>query len=231
MARVTLIGNDAKLSLATLGAEETGTTDPVGAVTTIAGYYLVTSVSNTTSALAPGILENQLLYASTVGAISLTGGSTDADEIDAVKPITFTEKADIDSWNLELTRPEVDVTVLVDPTLKYEYDKTDASGSMSGVMKLGITDTEDGIINGFVPIINIIGSTEITQYAQNLDNLYMAGYIQKSTESGETEAFYFGEIGLGSFTAGGAVGSKQAFTSSFRPKGDVNLALYKRAIA
>ena len=230
MARETLIGNDAKLSLASLGAEETGTTDPVGAATTVAGYYLVTQKSNTTSGLPAEILENQLVYASTVGAITLTGGSTDLDEIDAVKPITFTDKADIDAWSLEFNRPEVDVTALTDPTLKYEYDKTDANGSMSGVMKLGITDAEDGIINGFVPVVNINGSTDITQYSQNLDNLYLAGYIQRSTESGETEAFYFGEVGLGTFTAGGAVGNKQAFTTAFRPKGDVSLALYKRAI-
>ena len=116
MARVTLIGNDAKLSLATLGTIETGSTDAVGAATAVAGYYLVaTKATGTTSGIPADVNINQLFYASSVGAVELTGGSTDTTEYDSAYPVTFTDKCDIDSWSIELTRPEVDVTTLCDP--------------------------------------------------------------------------------------------------------------------
>lgn len=214
MAKETLQGDYGAFENITLGSE-------VSAATTLDAdtWYLVTAVDASASAFPAGSEAGYLIRAA--GTETLAG-------TDTAKPLTRTRLCDIQNWNMEFSKSEIDVTTLCDDQKKYLPGKSDVTGTSTGVFKIGITDAVNGIQNQFVDIVQASGTYAINKL--NELTVYVFLVTQKDTDAGETEQFYFAPINFTTFGQGATEGEAQTFESGFRIAPDdtngVKLAYY-----
>lgn len=232
MARTALSGEYGKLMWAEASTNEAeGTTG--GTALSTAGWYLITQINTSTDGVGTGLStdwdEGDLIYATTTGIWSLTASSDGSTNLDKVKRLIETEMADVEGWSVDASKEEFEVTSLSDTVRKYLTGKTDLSGTINGIRKIGYSDGNDGLINKFWKIRTATTGNDYTNYDANDDDVYLRAYTQKSTVAGETEEFYFMKVKLTSFNAGAQVGSRQEFTSNFRVSGEGEPALYQRS--
>lgn len=219
MARDRLIGNYGKVAKGALGtAVTTGTlTD---------GQLYIAKVVDASTALPAGI---QVGYPFTADGTEDITSTTDE-----VYPLTLTDQCDVQSWTLEFSSNEVDVTTLCDTSKVYEKGRVDPSGTIEGVFTLGTTDSDGGFANSFIDIVSQADDGgAITINAIDDSAIYLVLYKQKSDASGETEAFYIVPAVVLSFSDNVTDGEAQSFSSSFRPTADssVKFVLYENTIA
>lgn len=138
---------------------------------------------------------------------------------DTVKKLTLRQVADATSWSLAVTRSEIDVTRLGARYKKYRLGKNDATGTLSSIFTVGITDQADGLIQKTMKTFRKAsdGSVDIKEIDDS--PLYFVGYVRKSNIPGSTEDFVFGQIYLYNMTFGGQADSAQSYDSSFRLTG------------
>ena len=215
MARVTLSGKHGKATGATFGA------DIIAAATLIdESWYLVKGIDASSSVLPTGAV---------VGYMFRSDGTETLVGDDIVKLATFVDKCDIQSWSLEFSKEDIDVSSLCDKQGKvYIPGDLDVTGNLSGVFKIGTTDAIAGIQNAFVDIVQASGTYAVNAIEEEL--LYLKLYTQDDTDTGETEQFYLVPAFFNSFNQGATRGEKQAFESGFKPTADedngVKLAYY-----
>jgi hypothetical protein len=216
MAITTLKGEYGKLVTVTLGAEVTS-----GTTLTDETWYLVTGVDSSSSGLPSGAAVGYLLRSD--GTEALAGD-------DAAKPLTKTDLCDIQSWNMDFSRADIDVTTLCDDQKRYLAGKTDVNGTLEGVFKIGTTDQDGGLLNKFVALVDAAsGSYDIDAIDDSA--IYAELVTQKNTDAGETEQFYFAPLTINAFSQGASAGDEaQTFSSGFRISPDdtngVKLAYY-----
>ena len=214
MARATLIGDYGKFVDVTLGAEVSS-----GTTLTADTWYLVTGIDDSASALPAGAEVGYLVRAA--GTETLATGDT-------AKPLTLVNKCDIQNWNLQFTKDEIEVTTLCDDQKKYLGGKSDVTGSSTGVFKIGTTDGDDGLQNAFADIVQASGTYAVNKLNDEIK--YALLVTQKDDTVGETEQFYFCPISFTSFSQGATIGEGQTFEAAFRIAPDetngVKLAYY-----
>jgi len=153
---------------------------------------------------------------------------------DEVQLMTETEQADITSFSLEISRPEIDVTTLADDQKRYRTGKVDMTGQMEGITTIGETDADGWIANNFLKVIKQTAATTWTVSAVDDDPIYIKGVIQKDTDAGEKEAkeaFFWAKINLLGASLGASGEDAQSFSSSFRiAPGNPNPSFYVRTI-
>lgn len=232
MARERLTGEDAKLakgSLSTATADTVaGTSD--GEDITTEGWYLVNSVNYstdvTTGLPTTNLKAGHLCYLTTSDTITeSSSGSTNEDN---VTRLIAEDLCDIYSWSLSASRSEFDVTTFCDETMSYEYGKTDLTGSLSGIRRIGITDVDGGVINNFYDVISVATGGTHSVYDDDNSEIYLQLYEQKEQTAGETESFFFVKAKIGSYEPTADLGSRQEFTANFRVTGGIP-ALYQRS--
>jgi hypothetical protein len=235
MAKERLIGSDGKLVTVTYDDAVTG--DDTQDLDELAGgtsgdgsgegWYEVVSISDGTSALDDALSAGDLFWDDGTTVLA-TGTSSD----DSVKKLIETEKADIQSFNLEFSRAEIDVTTLSDDTKRYRSGKTDMSGSLEGLTTIGVTDGAGYITDSFIRIISQASDGSVTVTEIDDDPLYIKGVVQGDTSAGETEAFVWAKVTILSYTLNAGGEDAQSFSSNFRiAPGNPEPTFYKRAIA
>ncbi len=140
---------------------------------------------------------------------------------DDVLPITFTKLCDVQGATFSLATDELEVTTLCDEVKKYALGRTDLTGTINGITKIGITDQAGNIINKFIKIIT--QTDDLTSVTINeIDNspLFLQLEINKESTTGENTAFYLLPVVLSSLEQGVAQGAAQTFTSSYRVTSD-----------
>jgi hypothetical protein len=213
MARTRLIGNYGKYASGALGAEvSTGTL-------TKDALYVVIKLG--TSSTLPAGLE--------VGYIFKSDGTEDiTSSLDVVKLLSLTDLCDIQSWSLDFTKDETEVTTLCSDQKEYLAGRADTSGSATGVFSVGTTDLDGGFVNKFVDIVRQAdagGAVTIDKIDDS--NIFAILYKQDSQESGETETFYVMPATITSFSDSVSGSDAQSFTSAFRqaPNDEVKFQL------
>jgi len=200
MAKTRLKGDYGKITTLTLGAEVSATTTLTEDV-----WYLVTAIDDSSSGFPAG---------ATVGYFYRSDGSETLAGDDTCKPATFTDKCDIQNWKLDFSKDDIEITTLCDNTKTYLPGDTDITGSMTGVFKIGTTDTVGGIQNAFVPIVQASGTYAVN--AINEDQIYLKLVTQEDTDTDETEQFYIVPATFNSFNQGATRGEAQTFDAGFR---------------
>jgi len=215
MARDRLIGFYGKYAAASLGSEII-----TGSLVADA-YYVATEIGGS-STLPVGTTLKYIFQAD--GTEDITSSD------DKVKEVTFNDLCDIQSWALDFSKAEVDVTTLCDDENKYLAGRTDITGSAEGVYTIGITDGANGFIKSFVDQVSQAdagGAITVTQ--ADSDSIVAILYKQKDGSAGETEEFYVVPATLTSFSDSVGGADAQAFSSSFRvaPNTEIELQLFK----
>ena len=208
-----LIGFYGKFSTASLGVEVTT------GLLTADTWYVPTTIGGT-STLPAGATVKYVFQADGTEDITTSG--------DVVKAITFSDLCDIQTWSLDFSKAEIDVTTLCDDQNKYLAGRTDVTGSAEGVYTIGITDVAGGFMNGFIDIVRQQDSGgAVSIDTLNDDPIVAILYKQKDGSSGETEAFYVAPATITSFSDSVSGADAQAFSSSFRiaPSDELNFQL------
>lgn len=235
MAKERLIGSDGKLVTVTYDDAVTGDgtsdLDELAGGTsgdgTGGGWYEVVSISDGTSALDTDLSVGDLFWDD--GSLVMDSGTSSDD---SVKKLIETERADIQSFSLEFSRAEINVTTLSDDVMRYRAGKTDMSGSFEGLTTLGVTDTSGYITDSFIRIISQASDGSVTVSEINDDPLYIKGVVQGDTSAGETEAFIWAKVTVLSYTLNAGGEDAQSFSSNFRiAPGNPEPTFYKRTIA
>lgn len=218
MAKTKLIGTYGKFTKATLGADVTTGTLTAGSL------YLIKTVGGT-SALPTGATVGYSFYADGTEDITTSG--------DVVSPWTMTDLCDLQSWGLEFSKDETEVTGFCDDQKIYLAGRSDVTGSSEGTYTIGITGEPGGFANKFIDIIDQAGDGgAITVSTIDDAPIYALLYKQKDKSANETEVFYLLPISVTSFSDSASGSDAQAFSSSFRiaPNSDgVIPALYEIA--
>lgn len=199
-AKTRLKGDYGKITTMTLGTE-------VSASTTLTEdtWYLVTAIDSSSSGFPSG---------ATVGYLILSDGTETLAGDDKAKAVTFTDKCDIQSWKLDFSKDDIDVTTLCDNSKTYLPGDTDITGSATGVYKIGTTDEVGGIQNAFVDIVQASGTYAVNTI--NDDQIYLKLVTQEDTDNGETEQFYIMPVTFNTFNQGATRGEAQTFEAGFR---------------
>lgn len=219
MAKERLIGSDGKLVTVTFGAELSGPSDTIEDT----GWHQITGKASSSSDLPAGSLVGDLVW--------LEEDDTLASG-DKVKPLNETEKSDVTSFSIEISKAEIDVTTLSDNVKRYRAGKTDMTGQMEGITTLGQTDAPGGVINSFIRIVKQSALGAVTVSEVDGSPLYIKGVIQKDDSPEEKEAFVWAKVILLGTSLGASGEDAQSFSSNFRiAPGDPDPTLYVRTVA
>jgi hypothetical protein len=208
-----LIGDDSQIFTGALASTElvgdgTKTLDALGGGTlgdkSGAGMYIVTAKG--TTSFFPSLLKVGELYPA-AGSEVLTVG-------DKVKKLTLTQVADATGWKFSISRSKIETTRLAHRFKKYRLGKYDASGTLSSIFTVGITDANGGLITKTMKMFKKAANGTITITEVDDSPLYFLGYVRKTSVSGETEDFVFGQIYLHDMTLGGQSGSAQSYDAN-----------------
>ena len=231
MAKERLVGSDGKLVTVVVGDAVSGdSTDDLDELAggtsgdeSGKGWYEVVAIAETTPAIPDGLSVGELFWDD--GSLVLATG-------DEVSLLTETEQADVTSFNLEVSKAEIDVTTLSDGVRRYRTGKIDMTGSLEGITTIGKTDSSGWVINNFMPVIEQASAGTVTVSSIDDSPIFIKGVLQKDTDSGEKEAFFWAKINLLGASLGASGEDAQSFSSSFRiAPGDPEPTYYVREIA
>lgn len=219
MAKENLIGSDGKLVTVTYGDAITGPSGTIAAD----GWHEITGIAESSSDLPANSYVGMLVW--------LEEDDTLASG-DSVKPLVEKEQGDVTSFNLEISKPEIDVTTLSDGTRRYRSGKIDMTGQLEGITTLGATDATGWVMNNFLKMVKqaSVGTVTVT----NVDDapIYLKGVLQKDVSAGEKESFFWAKVNLLGTSLGASGEDAQNFSSNFRiAPGDPEPTFYVREIA
>lgn len=228
MAEKRLIGSDAKIEKVTFAATVTG--DGIddlddlngGGVGSGAGYYTIVTIAGTTA------FDTDLA----VGDVFYDDGTLVLETGDEAKQHISTEQTDIQSFSLEVSRPEINVTTLADDFMVYRQGKVDISGSFEGITTIDVTDQAGGFINNFFDIFTQSSAGAITKASTDDSDIFVKAYLDESTDAGATESFVYMRINILSTSLSGGGEDAQTYTANFRvAPGQPAPFIYRRQIA
>jgi hypothetical protein len=239
MAKERLVGSDGKLVTVTYDDEVAGVVggddlDELAGGTSGdgagSGWYEITAIGATSTVFDTDLQVGDLFWDDGSLVLDYTGAS----DLDKAKKLIETEQADVTSFNLEVSKAEIDVTTLADGVRRYRTGKIDMTGSMEGITTLGETDSAGWVINNFMKVVSqsSAGATSVTVTEVDDSPIYIKGVLQKDTSGGEKEAFFWAKINLLGSSLGASGEDAQSFSSSFRiAPGDPEPTYYVREVA
>lgn len=210
-----LVGNDGKIIGAVKGAEVTG--DGIASVPE--GRHIITAIDASTgypsNSGATGAADIEVGY-----IFEVRSGDTPIvpETGDKYVPLTETDLCDINAWSLEFASDEIEVTTFCDDTKVYEVGKTDATGSVSGIVTIGLTDSveEFGLARRFMDIIRQDGGDTIDLY-QALQQVVLVELVSNQRDSKGDFIEYFAPANLFGFSLTASTGAEaQTFESPLR---------------
>lgn len=152
-----------------------------------------------------------------------------AESGDEAYLLTTSTLVDLSGWSLDLTGDEVEVTVLSDSFKKYRKGKLDANGTASFVFIKGETDSANNLANYFFDnaVISGYGSSGITFTAKQTSTLYLVGYLDDTTTSGEAMLATVLEVEFFNFSLPMNMSEAVNMEVPFRLIGDTDPILYR----
>lgn len=186
-----------------------------GAATGLAAGEYPTAFSDDDDLIGDLIVgDSQIL--NSIPTFPTTPGAASSRSSDAACPVIVTDLAEVTSWDFGITRPEVDLTALLDEERRFRYGRDDWTGTVSGLVSV----TERELQGRFVRekrIRGAAGSVTSEIVPRNTLPIAFFGYVQKRKLSGDHQRFlYLPVIELGGWTFGATDGSRQEFSSGMR---------------
>ncbi len=137
------------------------------------------------------------------------------------------QACDIQSWSMDFSKAEVDVTTLCDDAKAYRASKyDDITGNIEGIMTSEITDKAGNLLNNFVTIVHQDVADMVISPKEGVD-IFVQLYTDVSESSGDTTGYYFTPIVLTGFSASAGGDEAQTFSSPFRvAPSDVGVCYY-----
>jgi hypothetical protein len=183
------------------------------------GWYMIVTMA-ASSGIPSELAANKLWW---------DDGTTVLETGDSVQPIDATTLSDIQSFSFEFSTDEIEVTTLSDEFKVYELGKTDMTGSLEGVMEIGTTDVDGGVLNSFIDVIRQASDGTITYDPKDNSPLFIFAYIRKNPKAGQQEGFVFMQVSLLGANVQASGADKQGYTSNVRlAPGDYEPTLYLR---
>ena len=220
-----LIGDDGSLETYTLGVEKVGA---VNATFTTLGASDDDIVVITGKAAANSVFGNDLKIGNAYWIRDAATAVTAAE--DKFMLVTRKGIAGIVSWDIAITRPEIDVTAQDDLIKVYRYGRQEWNGNITGIRDLQVSE----IASRFIPQINF--STTGTPTVTEVDSSPLAffGWLQKNEVSNWSRAFVFiPGVEIGGWGVGAVDNQRGEFQTPFRITAGAtrNVAIYKAEIA
>ncbi len=175
-----------------------------------AGFYIISSKAPSGSIFPTGM---------PVGSMYPALGSELMAVGDTCKKLNLTKRGDVSDWSLDISRSKIETTLLKHKFKKYRYGKKDASGKMSSIFTMGITDQADGHIGQTMTLFTRSGNT-VTVTVPEDESIYLLGYVRKGAIAGEFDDYVFAQINLSNVSLGGKSGSAQSYDSEFSLTGE-----------
>lgn len=205
MAIDRLIGSDAELQKVAFG------TPLVTGTAVDSSWYKIVKSEGDGSVFPVGFTVGMLIQGSMVVA------AFDADNTASLA--TFTTVLDASSFTVELSKDEVEVTVLADTVKKYRAGKSDFSGTIEGITFISEARKVGSIMNRFFATVDGLNSqgtgTGVLSAIDNSD-YYIRGLLQADDTVGETLTFLVAQVELFGFSVGAAQGDVQSWSSGMR---------------
>ena len=213
MAEKRLVGSDGALFVGAFGPDLTS-----GEVLVVNKFYKVEKLDDTSSVFPLGIEVGYLFRA------------FDADTLatdDICKEFEGIPMCDIQSWSMDFSKAEIDVSTLCDQEKVYRASKyDDVSGNMEGIMISGVTDQANALMNHFVTIATEDGTYSISP--KSGQSIYAQLMTDDTSDVGEFLSFYFLPVVLTGFSASAGGDDAQTFSSPFRAApSDSGIVYYK----
>jgi len=210
-----LIGSDGALMAGHFGPELSD-----GEVLVKNSSYRIIAIDETLSIFPTGAVVGYLYDSTEGGEILATGDICEAFVNDLI--------CDIQSWSMDFSKAEVDVTTLCDNSKAYRASKyDDITGGLEGIMTSGLTDRAEGFLNRFVTIVNQTGADDYTVNLKDDAEIWVQLYTDFSEEPGDRTGYYFSPIVLTGFSASAGGDDAQTFSSPFRiAPSDVGVVYY-----
>jgi len=182
--------------------------------------YIVKTIGTGPSTIPAGVEVGKSFVADGTEDITSSG--------DVVVELLESDKCDVSSWSIDLSKAEIDTTTLCDEVNKYLAGRPDLSGTLEGIYKLNITGADDGVLNAFTDIVRQAGPGGAVTVDQSTDGeLVLLLYKQKRTDSGDIEQCYVAPVTILTYNDTISGQDAQAFTTSFRiaPNDDIDFHL------
>ncbi len=201
-----LVGSDALLQKVTFGTPETtGTPDAKK------WYKIELKTGDTVFPTGFGVgdfIQGEMCV--TLAEFSATNSASEA---------TFATVQDARSFTIELSKDEIDVTVLADGNKKYRAGKQDFSGTVEGITIIDEAKKANSIMNRFFRTVtgtNNQGTGDTVLNPLSTGDYYIRGLLQKDDTVGETEVFFFAQIELFGYSLGASMDGAQEWSSGLR---------------
>lgn len=209
-----LVGSDASFFKATVAAAAT----TAGAM--VAGsFYKIATISGT-AVFPTG-------YA--VGDIFIGDSAKTLSAGNSAYLLTATEVVDANSFTIDLSADEIEVTTLTDTAKKYRKGKTDVSGTVEGINFISEMKKAGSILNRFFKTASATSAYVVsTLNTVVASEIYGVFYLQDDgTTSGETQAFMVAQIEFFGYKLGAAISDAQSWSSGIRLIGNDPIVYFK----
>lgn len=209
-----LVGRNGRVMTFTIGQPVQGD----GETTLQKGVYYVINAMGATSAFTNG----------QVGMVIVGNGTLAPLEGDSYSELTITGECDARQASVEFEAEEIDITTLCDDIMKYATGFVDLSGSIEGIVTIGLSEK---FFNKFLPIVEQDATGDITVTPQNDDVLLLDVVFNKLDNTDIPKLEFIAPIVITTFSAGVQIGDAQTFESNFRiaQDNDINVQLLKTA--
>lgn len=208
-----LMGNDGYVVLGQIGDPFTG--DATDSLDELAGgdaasgdgkgFYQVAAIAESDSAFDwddPEVGD----YLWDDGTLVLATG-------DEAIPLPKTPDGSVKSFEIPFTKDKIDTTVLIDRQKTYRMGKADASGTMTGVTKVG----HEILSDRFLDRLDVASDGSKAMTRQVTTPAYFIGFLQGNEIPGEKMIAVVGRVDFESFSYGAQDGNAQEFNTGFAP--------------
>jgi hypothetical protein len=205
-----LTGAQGTIYTASIGTDTNGD----GETPLTPGLYLINTVGGTTGWPASADPDAADITAGYILRVR-TGDSITPEAGDSYSALTLTERCDVSSWTLPFTADQIEVTTFCNTVKTYAKGKADATGSISGFVKIGTTTGEDGFLRQFIDVVQQDGDTSIDLFAKTDQVLFAYLVANKDLTYGDEIALFL-PISIFGSSIGGDQASAQAFDGEFK---------------
>ena len=209
-----LVGSDASFFKATVAATATAT-----GTMTAGAFYKIATISGTT-VFPSGY---------TVGDIFIGDAAKTLNAGNSAYLLTSTEMVDANSYSVELSADEIEVTTLSDTAKKYRKGKTDVSGTVEGINFISEMKKSGSLLNRFFRTASATATNVVSALNSVVSSeIYGIFYLQDDgVTSGETQAFMVAQIEFYGYKLGAAIGDAQSWSSGIRLIGNDPIVYFK----
>lgn len=209
-----LVGADASFFKATVASTATTSGNMVAG-----SFYKIATVSGTT-VFPSGYAAGDIFLGDSAKTLSSTNSAY---------LLTSAEAFDVNSFNIEYSADEIEVTTLSDQIKKYRKGKSDMSGTVEGINFISEMSKVGSFLNRFMRTASATATNVVATLNPVVSSdIFGVFYLQDDgTTTGETQAFMVAQVEFYGYSLGAAVGDAQSFSSGIRLIGNDPIVYFK----